>query len=44
VLPLILGDSARALGKVILKVQEAIEETFELVELAYVYVIGELVE
>jgi hypothetical protein len=34
----------RTLGEVILKVQETVKEAFELVELADVHAVGELVE
>jgi hypothetical protein len=43
-LPLIWQGGARALGKVVLKVQKTVKEAFELVELAYVHTVGELVE
>jgi hypothetical protein len=43
-LPLIRRDSACALGEMVLEVEEAVQEAFELVEFANVHVIGELVE
>jgi hypothetical protein len=43
-LPLIGRDSACALGEMVLEVEEAIQEAFELVELADVHAIGELVK
>jgi hypothetical protein len=43
-LPLIGGDGACAFGEVVLEVQEAIQKMFELMKLADVYMISELVE
>jgi hypothetical protein len=43
-LPLIRRDSVRALGDMVLEVEEAIQEAFKLVELANVHAIGELVK
>jgi hypothetical protein len=43
-LPLIGGDSARTLEEVVLEVKEAVQETLELMELADVYAVSELVK
>jgi hypothetical protein len=43
-LPLVRRDSTRAFGEVVLKAQEAVQETFELMKLANVYAVSELVE
>jgi hypothetical protein len=43
-LPLIWRNSVRTFGEMILKVKEAIQEIFKLVELANVYAISELIE
>jgi hypothetical protein len=43
-LPLIGGDSARTLGEVVLEVEETVQEMLELMELADVYAVSELVE
>jgi hypothetical protein len=43
-LPLIWRDGARALGEVILEVEEAVQETLELMEFADIYSVSELVE
>jgi hypothetical protein len=43
-LPLIRGDGARTFGEVVLEVEEAVQETLKLMELADVYAVSELVE
>jgi hypothetical protein len=43
-LPLIRRDSARVLREVVLKVEEAVQETLKLMKLADVYAVSELVE
>jgi hypothetical protein len=43
-LPLVWRDGARTLGKVVLKIQEMVQEVFKLVKLADVYVVSDLVE
>jgi hypothetical protein len=43
-LPLIGGDGACTFREVVLEVEEAVQETFELMELADVYAVSKLVE
>jgi hypothetical protein len=43
-LPLIRGDGAHTFGEVVLEVEEAVQETLELMELADIYAVSELVE
>jgi hypothetical protein len=43
-LPLVWRDGACALGKVVLKIQEMVQEVFKLVKLADVYVVSNLVK